>query len=948
MASTKSKIKFNKVRNKGESLKAKIKREKKVKDKPKKLSKNGKEKKKLNKRKIGYWILIGITSCAILFIVLMVAFAFYIVSSAPEFDEDKLFNKESSAIYDINGNKIATLGMNVGDDIVETRIKLSYDQFPQVLIDAVVATEDSRFFQHNGVDLARFIKASIGQILGQDGAGGASTLTMQVSKNALTDTTSEGFAGITRKFTDIYLSVFKIEKAYTKQEILELYLNSEFLGENSFGVEQASHTYFGKSAKDLSLSEAALIAGLFQAPTAYDPFINPENAKARRNQVLNLMYRHGYISEEACEAAKAMPLKEMLAPKSSNTNSYQGYIDTVVEEVINNYGVNPYTVSLEIYTYFDSAKQDVINNIYNGTLGYEFKDEKVQLSIAVVDNSNGALLAVGAGRNHSGSRGWNYATMNKRHPGSTIKPILDYGPAFEYLNWSTYTPLFDEEVKYTSGGTMKNWNSKYDGLVTTKTALSKSMNTAALLAFQATTNEQKWDFSTKLGITPGNDNGKIFESASIGAFEGTNPVELAGAYSAIASGGYYTEPHSVQKIKFMETGEESEKKYERTQVMKPTTAYLLTNILFGVTPSTATVYGTQIATKTGTSSYDEAALRELGLSSNVIQDSWVATYNPEYTITFWYGYDDLDKEYHNLMSNATTHRNRIQGLLTKNIMNTGSSFTIPKGLTSSKVEFGTIPAKLPSPYTPEDLIETHLFISGTEPTEVSNRYSELNNPSNLSITEDKNSATLTWKSPGTPDAANEDYLRQYFSSGYREWADKYLQQRLEYNRNAIGDFGFDIYLKKGNELKFVAHTTDTTYTITNTSGYDAVVVKSAYSIFKNNASSGIEEKLTGKETTFKIDMKAVETTDGYWVNPEYNVGDTIPDLGLKTIIFLVDDIDVTNTIDSKDMSYKIRDCTDVCVDIKEIDSSKAGAYEIVYTINYLGTPYKETRKVYVK
>ena len=179
MASTKSKIKFNKVRNKGESLKAKIKREKKVKDKPKKLSKNGKEKKKLNKRKIGYWILIGITSCAILFIVLMVAFAFYIVSSAPEFDEDKLFNKESSAIYDINGNKIATLGMNVGDDIVETRIKLSYDQFPQVLIDAVVATEDSRFFQHNGVDLARFIKASIGQILGQDGAGGASTLTMQ-------------------------------------------------------------------------------------------------------------------------------------------------------------------------------------------------------------------------------------------------------------------------------------------------------------------------------------------------------------------------------------------------------------------------------------------------------------------------------------------------------------------------------------------------------------------------------------------------------------------------------------------------------------------------------------------------------------------------------------------------------------------------------------------------
>lgn len=949
MASTKSKIKFNKIRNKGENLKAKLKKEKKVKNNPKKANKNGKEKKRINKRKIGYWILIGITSCAILFIVLMIIFAIYIVQSAPEFDEDKLFDKESSIIYDINGNELATLGMSVGDGIVEKRIKLTYDQFPQVLIDAVVATEDSRFFQHNGVDLARFLKASVQQVLGQSGAGGASTLTMQVSKNGLTDTTSEGFDGIKRKFTDIYLSVFKIEKAYTKQEILELYLNSGFLGENSFGVEQASQTYFGKSAKDLSLSEAALIAGLFQAPTAYDPYINPENAKARRNQVLNLMQRHGYISEEVCEAAKAMPLKEMLQPQSSNTNPYQGYIDTVVEEVINKYGVNPYTVSLEIYTYFDSGKQDVINNIYNGNLGYQFKDDQIDLAVAVIDNSNGAILAVGTGRNQTGNRSWNHATMDKKHPGSTIKPILDYGPAFEYLNWSTYTPLFDEEIKYTgSTATLRNWNGKYEGMITAKTALSKSMNTAALLAFQSTTNEQKWDFATKLGITPENDNGKIFESASIGAFDGTNPVELAGAYSAFANGGYYTEPHSVQKIKFMETGEESEKTYTRERVMKETTAYLITNILFNVTPSTATVYGTQIATKTGTSSYPDDMLREYGLSTNVIRDSWVATYNPEYTITFWYAYDKFDPEYVNYMSNATSNRNQIQGLLTKNIMNTGSSFTMPKGITSSKVEFGTIPARLPSEYTPADLIETHLFISGTEPTEVSNRYSGLSNPTNLKVVEEKNSAKVTWTSPGIPDAANEEYLRQYFSTSFRDWANKYLEQRLEYNRNSIGDFGFDIYLKKGDKLNFVAHTTDTSYTVNNISGYDAIVVKSAYSIFKANASSGVEEKITGTATSFKIDMKAVETSDGFWVNPKYKVGDTIPDLGIKTILFLVDDVDVTSTINSKDMSYQIRDCTETCKDIKEIDSSVAGAYEVVYTVNYMGVPYKETRKVYVE
>ena len=226
MASMKSKIKFNKIRNKGDKVKAKLK-----KDNTDKKSKTvKKEKKTKNKRKIWYYILSFITCGAILMFIAIFAFAAYIVINADEFDEEKLFNKDSTIIYDKDGNELATLGMNVGSDEVEKRVKLSYDELPQVLIDAVVATEDSRFFQHNGVDLARFIKASIGQVLGRDDAGGASTLTMQISKNALTDTTSTGIKGIIRKFTDVYLSIFKIEKQYTKQDIFELYVNSEFLG----------------------------------------------------------------------------------------------------------------------------------------------------------------------------------------------------------------------------------------------------------------------------------------------------------------------------------------------------------------------------------------------------------------------------------------------------------------------------------------------------------------------------------------------------------------------------------------------------------------------------------------------------------------------------------------------------------------------------------------------
>ena len=353
MKSLKSKIKFNEIRNKKEKLKAKLK----TREKPKK------DNVKTDKASVWYKILIVITGLGILMFGVIFLFAIYIVISAPSFNEDDLFNKDSTIIYKANGEVLTTLGMNAGDGNVERRTKLTYEELPDVLIDAVVATEDSRFFQHNGVDLARFIKASIGQLLGNSGAGGASTLTMQVSKNALTDTTSSGIKGIIRKFTDVYLSVFKIEKQYTKQDIIELYLNSEFLGNQSFGVEQASQVYFGKSASNLSLSEAALIAGLFQAPSAYDPYVYPEKAEARRNQVLNLMVRHGYINEEEASTAKAIPVKGMLTERKSNLNIYQGYIDTVIEEVMDKYDVNPYKVPIEIYTYFESDKQDVINSI---------------------------------------------------------------------------------------------------------------------------------------------------------------------------------------------------------------------------------------------------------------------------------------------------------------------------------------------------------------------------------------------------------------------------------------------------------------------------------------------------------------------------------------------------------------------------------------------------------
>lgn len=947
MKSLKSKINFNKLRNKKEGIKAQLKRND-TDDK-----KNKKEKTKVNKRKTWYSILSIITFIAICIILVVILFGAYIVMSAPEFEEELLFNKESTIIYDKDNEVITTLGMNVGDD-VERRVKLSYEELPEVLIDAVVATEDSRFFQHNGVDIARFLKASFGQILGNSDAGGASTLTMQVSKNALTDTVDTGIAGIIRKFTDIYLSVFKIEKQYTKQDIIEMYLNSEFLGNFSYGVEQAAQTYFGKSASDVSLSEAALLAGLFQAPSAYDPFTYPEKAEARRNIVLNLMQRHGYITEEESEIAKSIPVTKMLGVSSTvSDNPYQGYIDTVIEEVYEKYDVDPYKVPVEIYTALDRSKQDVVNGIYNGESGYVFKDEKIQLAIAVVDNKNGELIAVGAHRDIRGERSYNLATMISNHPGSTIKPLLDYGPAFEYLNWSTYTPLFDEETKYTNGGEVFNWDLTHEGLVTAKKALSQSMNTAALQTFRATTNDQKWNFVTSLGITPENSNGLIYESSAIGAFEGTNPKALAGAYSAFASGGYYTEPHSVRKIVFKDTGETKEITYSRDRVMKETTAFLITNILFNVTPGSAQVYGTQVATKTGTSSYDNSFLDQYGLSHLTAKDSWVATYNPDYTLTYWYGYENFDPNYTTLMGAASIERSKILGWLNPRIMNTGSKFTVPKGITEAKVELGTIPARLPSEFTPGDIVETHYFISGTEPTEVSYRYKKLDDPSNLTVIENGASAVVSWDAVDTPDAIDEEFLTRYFNNGYGQWAKKYLDIRLDYNKNAIGDLGYLVYLKSGENLSLQGWTDKTSFNIDDTTNYDEVLVKTAYSIFQTNASDGITETLVGGSPKVEIVLRTIDIPNGdSQISPTFSVGDKIPDIGASTIEFLVNGKNRTSSLSSEDISYTIYKCTDttlaICSTVNKIDSSSKSEYKIVYEIQYMGETYEEKRYLHIK
>jgi len=782
------------------------------------------------------------------------AFCLYIIITCPEFDTSRLYKTNSSVVEDMNGNVIAELG-------VEKRENVTYDQLPDVLIDAIIATEDSKFFQHDGIDLLRFGKATIGQLLGQDNAGGGSTLTMQIVKNTYNGTEAHGIAGILRKFRDIYMAVFKVEKSFTKQEILEFYVNQGYLGNSTGGVEQASQIYFGKSVSEINLAEASLLAGLFQAPTAYDPYQYPEKAEARRNQVLNLMVRHGYITKEEADIAKAIKVESMLTGYSYSYSEYQGFLTTLVSDVIKKTGNNPYVVAMKIRSTLNPDKQKVINDLYNGKTNYKWVNELVQCGIAVTDVKNGAVVAVGAGRNRTGERQYNYATDIKRHPGSTAKPIFDYGPAIEYAGWGTGTTIVDDVYTYSNKTPINNVNRSYNGIMTAKTALAQSRNIPALQAFQATSQENKYEFVTGLGITPELSNGQIMESASIGAFTGTNPMELSAAYGAFSRGGYYIEPYTFTKIEYLDS-DNSTFVYtpNRTKVMSEETAYMINMILkYAVTSGAigvGTVSGTDVASKTGTSSEDQNKIKQLHLSSSTIKDSWQVAYSPDYSIAFWYGYDSNTKEHYLTSNEGWNARRGIVRVLAPKILEKNSRWSQPSGVTQVTVELETIPTQLASENTPDNLKSSEYFRKGTEPTEVSSRFATLENVSNLSSTTVGNQVQLSWNPIATPEAIDQGYLQTYFNTNYVPWSEKYYQKRLEYNNAYVGTVIYEIYQKVGDSMLLLGTTPHNSFTTNVTSTTSVTfVVKSTYTINKSCASSG-------REITVKITPSFDPSTQG--------------------------------------------------------------------------------------
>ena len=864
---------------------------------------NNTSKRKVSKKK--KLILNILIICVIAFASLMAVFFAYIIVKAPKFDPNNLKFTQMSELYDTEGNIITKMGN-------ENRTEISYDDLPEVLIDAIIATEDSKFFQHNGFDLARFMKASMYQLVGKNG-GGASTLTMQIAKNNYTSTKSKGFEGITRKFTDIYLSIFKIERKYTKKEILEFYVNDSFLGNRAYGVEQASLNYFGKSVSELNLAEAAFIAGLFQSPTYYNPYNYPERAEGRRKTVLYLMQRHGYITEEEKEIAENSPITSYIKKEqaSGTYSEYQGYLDTVVEELENEYDLNPYTTPLKIYTAMNRSKQDFVNKVMNGE-AWKWENENAQAGVVMTDSSSGEVLAVGAGRNKNSERSYNYATMTNRQIGSTAKPIFDYGPAVEYLGWGTVNYIDDTQTTYSDGTKISNSDGGYKGRLPLYQALGLSRNVTALKTFQQVSKEAGNDkilkFANSLGITPEVDkNGKIHEAHSIGSFTGStkkgesrnSPMTMAGAYQAFSNGGYYIKPHTIKKFVYKDTDEVVETKSAKTRVMNDSTAYIINYSLNwsateGLAKSAAGISGVQTAAKTGTSNFDEATRKRYHLSGKAVNDLWVCGYTPKQTITFWYGYDSITKGHSTTSSWSTRdkfYRNLADNLFDKD----GSSFERPSSIEEISVVRNSIPLK-------KALYGgvVGYFRKGTGPDETgTEQVEQLPSVSGVTSSISGNTVHLKWNGISAEDMVNLNFDDSY------------------------GTLGYDIYVKDGSggSEVYVGTTTSTSYTHTTSYSNPVYVIYTAYSNYKTNRSKGVEHKVS---VTSDFDVKISNST--------IEQGKTFVDN--KPIIVLYNSVDVT-------------DGATITLESGSVDTNILGTYKLTYKVTYQGKSKTVSRNVTV-
>lgn len=546
------------------------------------------------------------------------------------FDPSKLdMQDRTTIIYDKNGNEVMRL--KAWDS--STYVPLS--KISKYLQEGIIATEDSRFYEHSGVDFRGILRALYNDVISGAKVEGASTITQQLARNVYLNQEKT----IWRKIQEAALAA-QIERNYTKDEILEKYLNRTFFGPNAVGAEAAAEKYFGKHASDLTLPEAALIAGLPQAPSTYNPLVNPEAAIARRNIVLDNMVKNGYITQAQADEAKKVPYTKPAVQKDDqNTIKYPHYLEYVMHEAENVYHIPADQITgggLRIYTNLDPKIQDIMQEEFAKDRNFpaNWGSEEAQGAMVVTDPKTGAILAMVGGRGEHQLGDFNRAFQMRRSPGSSIKPLVVYGPAIDTGKYGPDSLLNDQKGTTFGNYQPQDWDGGGRGQVTMREALRESWNIPAVSLLQEIGVENGMAFAEKLGITFDSSDNNL--SLALGGMKyGVSPLMMADAYDAFDNGGVRIPAYAIQKIQTESGSVIAQANPQPEQVMQESTARTMTSllqtvVLSGTGQAAQLSTGQPVAGKTGSSEY--------GSKSN--RDAWFVGYTPRYVGAVWMGFDD--------------------------------------------------------------------------------------------------------------------------------------------------------------------------------------------------------------------------------------------------------------------------------------------------------------------
>ena len=601
----------------------------------------------MNKQTVIQWLKYAAIAAISLFFLLLIlgglVFGYY-ASKAPTLSEKDLIATTSSKIYDNQNNLIADLG-------AEKRINVKTNEIPTDLVNAIVAIEDHRFFNHRGVDFIRIGGAFFSNLRG--GRQGGSTLTQQLIKLTYFSTSSSDQT-LSRKIQEAWLAT-QLEQKATKQEILTYYINKVYMSNGNYGMQTAARSYYAKDLKDLSLPQVALLAGMPQAPNQYDPYTNPEAALQRRNLVLKEMLDMKSITNEQYESAVNTPVTDGLQSLTGSSN-YPAYMDNYLKEVIQQVeeetGYNVLTTGMDVYTNVDTAAQKRLWDIYNSDEYVNYPDNELQVASTIIDVTNGKVIAQLGSRHQSSnvSFGTNQAVETNRDWGSTMKPISDYAPAIEHEEYSS-TGVTIPDTPYNFPGTntqIYNWDRQYYGNISMVYALQQSRNVTAVRALEKVGLKKAQKFLSSIGI----DYPEMVYANAISSNTsdssnkyGASSEKIAAAYATFANGGTYYKPQYVNRVVFSD-GTTKNFETSGTRVMKEATAYMMTDMLKSVITAglgyNANISGLYHAGKTGTSNYADNELKKLtkdySYSSIVTPDESFVGYTTQYSMAVWTGY----------------------------------------------------------------------------------------------------------------------------------------------------------------------------------------------------------------------------------------------------------------------------------------------------------------------